>query len=322
MALRRTPEIRRSGHGMDPPSRGYVRIGRGWHMDAAALNGIENRYQRELVVQAARLKVVSRLGDGTAVLRGAAAAFMHGIPLLRPLRRIDITGSGMCRRSEVFGKAGPEVKVRSLSVMGRANVLKRDGIRVVSLEQAMADCALWEDGESAIVAISGILRRLVGADQLYREDKLIDMREREIKNRVCAFLGRCTSRRKAARARRLIKAASARCESPAEGRMLWLFTYWGFPRPRQQARIGNYYVDFLFEDAKLAVEFDGWGKMAENPAAMRELLERDRYLESQGFTVVHVTWRDLEDPANLVNSLRSWFGQRHREAIGPRPRFV
>ena len=320
--MTRIPEIRKSGRGIPPPARGYVRIGRGWHMDARALEGVEEPYQRELVVQAARLKVVSMLGDGTAVLRGAAAAFMQGVPLLWLLKRIDITGGGMSRGSMVFGPDGPMVKKRSMPRMSRAGIVEHCGVRMVGLEQAMADCALWDDGESAVAAISGILRRITEADRYYRDDKRIGIREREAKNRACAFVTRHASTRKAARARRLIEAASALCESPGEARLLWFLKYWGFPPFRQQVRIGRYYADFLFEDMKLVVEFDGWGKVAKRPQAMREMLARDGHIKSEGYTVVHVTWKDFDDPAKLAGLLGRWFRKRQQMAIKPHPRFL
>ena len=53
---------------------------------------------------------------------------------------------------------------------------------------------------------------------------------------------------------------------------------------RRQAPIGNYIVDFISYDARIVIELDG-GQHAASPQYERDV-ERDRWLEEQGFLVL------------------------------------
>jgi very-short-patch-repair endonuclease len=65
-------------------------------------------------------------------------------------------------------------------------------------------------------------------------------------------------------------------------------------------------VDVLFEEAKLAVEVDGWIAHSSREAFFKDR-KRNNALTKAGYRVVHVTWDDLaEDPdecADLVKTL-------------------
>lgn len=266
---------------------------------------------------AGKIKALSRKGKGRIVVRGLAAAFLYGAPLLDEPERIDISGPGISRTSAPFGKDGPSVRLRPNMTKRKWGFAEIGGIKVASRRQALLDCLLWESGESATVAACWLLRSLTRGDDLHREDPRIARAEREVKADILAHAERTCSVRELRRVSKRLERLSARCESPGESRALWFFAYWGFPQPRQQVRIGSYFVDFLFEQARLIVEFDGWGKIADDPAAMRRIFERDRFLVQQGWKVVHVTWQDLDRPDLLANRLAVHFPLRHRPSAMP-----
>lgn len=96
-----------------------------------------------------------------------------------------------------------------------------------------------------------------------------------------------------------------------ERRLLDLCRRHGIPRPDTQQVIGPYTVDFLWPDAGLIVETDGWedhgtrGRFESDRA-------RDAWLLTQGYRVVRFTWRQLrDDPRTVVTTLRALLG------IGP-----
>ncbi|WP_404382507.1 endonuclease domain-containing protein [Knoellia locipacati] len=64
-------------------------------------------------------------------------------------------------------------------------------------------------------------------------------------------------------------------------------------------------VDFLVEGTKVVVEFDGKIKYTEGgPDALFAEKRREDRLRRLGYTVIRVTWSDLQNPARLVALLR------------------
>jgi hypothetical protein len=77
-----------------------------------------------------------------------------------------------------------------------------------------------------------------------------------------------------------------------ERRMLALCHRHGIPPPLTQQLIGPYTVDFLWPEAALIVETDGWGNHGTR-SAFESDRERDAWLVTQGFRVVRFTWWQL-----------------------------
>lgn len=83
------------------------------------------------------------------------------------------------------------------------------------------------------------------------------------------------------------------------------------PLPRTQVGIGPYTVDFLWDQARLIVETDGFATHG-TPTQFEADRARDAWLATQGYRVVRFTWRQLRDePAVVVATLRTLLG------IGP-----
>lgn len=170
--------------------------------------------------------------------------------------------------------------------------------------------------------MSGALRVLTGAMSLRRGDSRIANRERAIKNRVLRTIGEKHGRNRRKRARRLVALASASHESPAESRLRWFFAYWGFPCPREQVRVGRRYIDFGFERWRIAVEFDGYAKLATNATDLGQMLRRDEELNAAGWRVLHVTWNDFDAPEALARRLATAFPARAGIRLHPRQRYL
>jgi very-short-patch-repair endonuclease len=84
------------------------------------------------------------------------------------------------------------------------------------------------------------------------------------------------------------------------------------PQPVVNARVGPYRVDFLWRDQRLVVETDGW-----QGHRGRQAFEDDHagsaYLQARGYTVVRITWRQLEDDSgSVLRLLRRYLGDEVR----------
>jgi very-short-patch-repair endonuclease len=72
------------------------------------------------------------------------------------------------------------------------------------------------------------------------------------------------------------------------------------PHPDLNVRVAGCEVDFLWRDAGLVVEVDGFAYHSTRAAFERDR-RRDAKLQSAGFAVVRVTWRQiLDEPEALV----------------------
>jgi very-short-patch-repair endonuclease len=76
------------------------------------------------------------------------------------------------------------------------------------------------------------------------------------------------------------------------------------PKPEANVRIGEYDIDFLWRERRLAAEVDGWDSHRTR-SAFEEDRARDLELKLLGYEVVRFTWRQLtEMPAEVAAALR------------------
>ncbi len=128
--------------------------------------------------------------------------------------------------------------------------------------------------------------------------RLLDMRELE------TFDGR----RGVVKLRRAV--ATLTLEEPnitrndLEERFLSLVDSANLPKPRTNARVLDYEVDFLWPDHRLIVETDGRETHFTLTAFERDR-ERDAALTAVGYRVVRFTWRQvIHDPERVAKTLR------------------
>lgn len=91
--------------------------------------------------------------------------------------------------------------------------------------------------------------------------------------------------------------------SPIERRFLSLLRNSPLPLPETNARVGTYEVDFLWREAQVIVETDGWTAHSSRSAFERDR-RRDAELVARGYRVIRVTKRRLDDdPAGTLTRI-------------------
>ncbi len=131
-------------------------------------------------------------------------------------------------------------------------------------------------------------------------------------------------------ASRVVSFADERTESPGESRTRVAIACEGLPDPEPQVWISDEWgkvvarVDFLFEEERTIVEFDGKIKyrigdhadrMTASDALWNEKLRQDA-LQRLGYEIVRVTWADLADPRRLAAKIRAAFARSRRRVAG------
>jgi hypothetical protein len=118
-----------------------------------------------------------------------------------------------------------------------------------------------------------------------------------------SVLADCCHWRGAAIAADVIDFADGRSESPLESIARVVFRDCGLPPPKLQALVGTAddvaRVDFFWGQYRTIVEVDGAVKYAD-PLRARAQLERDSWLRSLGYEVVHFTWDEITTMPDLV----------------------
>jgi very-short-patch-repair endonuclease len=77
-----------------------------------------------------------------------------------------------------------------------------------------------------------------------------------------------------------------------------------FPRPQTNTVIEGKEVDFAWPAHRLIIELDSW-EFHRTRAAFEDDRRTDRRLKATGWTVIRITWRDLDDPDALESELRA-----------------
>jgi very-short-patch-repair endonuclease len=77
-----------------------------------------------------------------------------------------------------------------------------------------------------------------------------------------------------------------------------------FPTPQTNILIEGNEVDAAWPGRKIIVELDSW-EYHRTRQAFEEDRRRDRRLAAAGWTVIRITWRDLDDPDALEGELRA-----------------
>jgi very-short-patch-repair endonuclease len=98
--------------------------------------------------------------------------------------------------------------------------------------------------------------------------------------------------------------------SELETRMLSLCRRHRLPRPEVNVSIDRYIVDFLWREAPLVVEVDGW-EAHRTRSAFEQDRARDARLTLLGYEVIRFTWRQIcRDPRGVAGILRALLRSR------------
>jgi Protein of unknown function (DUF559) len=98
---------------------------------------------------------------------------------------------------------------------------------------------------------------------------------------------------------------SDRTRSDLEGTFLALCKHGGIPEPAVNVRIGTFTVDFLWREARLIVETDGY-RAHRGRQAFHEDRVRDAHLARMGLEVIRFSHRQIDDqPEETVATVRA-----------------
>lgn len=98
--------------------------------------------------------------------------------------------------------------------------------------------------------------------------------------------------------------------SEAERHVLTLIRAARLPHPSVNARLDGYEVDFLWKPHRLVLEVDGYAFHSTRAAFERDR-RRDAELQSHGYCVLRVTWRQATDePEALIARVSTALAQR------------
>jgi very-short-patch-repair endonuclease len=189
----------------------------------------------------------------------------------------------------------PGLRLHRIRYLHPSDVTRRDGIPVTSPARTLLDLAAGlPTRELARAVEEATILRLVSIDSLAEQFS------RYPRHHGVAALREATRRE------------PARTRSEAERRLLELIRAARLPEPQTNAPVGPYEVDFLWPEARLVVEVDGYAFHSTRAAFERDR-RRDAELQALGHRVVRATWRQIEDePEALVASLALAYGQRMR----------
>jgi very-short-patch-repair endonuclease len=79
-----------------------------------------------------------------------------------------------------------------------------------------------------------------------------------------------------------------------------------FPAPQNNVVIEGKEVDFAWPASRLIIELDSW-EYHRTRADFENDRRKDRRLTAAGWTVLRVTWRDLDEPGRLAAELAACF---------------
>jgi very-short-patch-repair endonuclease len=105
-------------------------------------------------------------------------------------------------------------------------------------------------------------------------------------------LERAGGRRGARRLHDLVEPGMPATRSELEDRLLELLARHGLSRPRANARVGPYEVDFLFDDIGLVLETDGDHYHGHPPGARARRVQAG-HARSEGYRVLRLTWAQV-----------------------------
>ena len=212
-----------------------------------------------------RVRIAVASVGKSAVLVGSSAAWWHGITSAFPSK---ITVATQVKGRHAGASAGVLVTHRRLH---EPDVVVVDGLRVASAATALLDIAA--DGDTSTVD-NALLTRRVTITEL--DDAL----------------SRYPRRRGAPEARRLFDALRSGARSEAERTATALFDAHGITGWTANTEVLGYLLDFVFREARLVVEIDGFAFHRDAKAFQRDRTKRNALL-ADGWRVLNFTWDDI-----------------------------
>jgi len=256
-----------------------IRVTRGIAVDAQAWQTASVRERQRVELEA----VMTTVGEWR-VLSHRSAALLWGLPDVdRPDQRVHVT-------DPLLGTthSGRRV-VRHAAGLGAHEVTDVDGRRVTTLLRTVVDVVRSTSYENGVAVLDHVLHE-------HRLD--VD----EVRRAIAAW----PTPRGMTRARRALRFADVRAESPGESVSRVRIDEDGFPPPVLQQRFGRYRADFWWPRAGVIGEFDGLEKYDEPDAVRREKArEQELLLRPEVRRVVRWGWSEVRTPGRLQTVLRT-----------------
>jgi len=235
-----------------------------------------------------------------ALLVGGPKALLCGLTVLRfigawlPSTIADDQHIHINLPPGVFGPAGEFIIVsRSPVVLEPIELWDILGLMGVHPAQAWLQAAKYLDRDELVVA----------ADALMRRQNPICVRS-ELDHVIRCFPGR----RGVRKARQALTLAREGVDSPMETRLRLALISHGLPCPEVNLPLRPrpdgpwYYLDMAYPDAKLAVEYDGAGHVA-NRLQMQRDQARRRVIEDAGWRIITATAADSPYWSSIIDSV-------------------
>ena len=265
-------------------------------------------------VALARIAVAHEQIRQSVVFCGESALAIHGVPQWISNPDVEFTSgraytASWFPRVDVGDQCVPRVRVRRVTrkhpLRGVGNVR---GLPAEDLWTTSVLIAAMRPPLEAFVAVSMALRWLSRFDR--RDLAGSRVREEEARRILLELVaqGEDAGAYGMGRARRVVLAADAGCESVGEAALLYVLTATSHEAPATQVPVRTrggreFFLNVAVPGQRKAWEFDGTGKMGtssqEFNRAVRQQQDRQRLIEAEGWQVERVLWQDFEDFAGL-----------------------
>jgi very-short-patch-repair endonuclease len=218
------------------------------------------------------------VGHG-ALLSHYAAAVLWG---LRPPRAgpIDVTVAGRETRNR------PGIRTHAANHLHPRDATRHHGIPVTAPARTLLDLAT-----------------VLGTRELDRVTEEAQVQRRVTPGSLNEQFERYPGHRGRAALTSAIRSDPAFTRMELERRMLALIRAARLPAPEVNVMLGIWEVDFLWRDARLIVETDGYAFHSSRRAFERDR-RKDQELQAGGWRVIRFTWRQITDePAAVIAAL-------------------
>lgn len=216
-----------------------------------------------------------------------SAALALGLPLLAVPQNIQVQALPASR--------GRVVGVQKHYYGQAPEIVKVMGLRVTSPAQTLVDCSKKLSPVAALCIADGALHRQILTQQ-QAQSALLSAQGRGV--RSC---------------RRVAELMSPLAESPGETLTRFALVQAGFDFIEQfwvYTSAGNFRADFVIRGFKLIIEFDGDVKYSNNVGqALLAERKRERALQNEGWTIVRLEWKDVQDSDRVAEMVRTALGR-------------
>lgn len=295
-------------------------LARGVFLERSYLESFAQVWERNLVVDLARIRAAVLRSRSGGVVHGESAALLHGLPVHDQSGDVHLWTPHPPRTS---ASGLPAVRLPDGTVFPARRIIGHQGwlppggsvllagIPSLTLEATAITAAMTLPEERGFVITCGALNRLSRFERS-AQDRCRPV-EARVRAELVATVSLCPERtRGRARARRVLGSADAGCESVGEARLLAILKAAGIRGLVTQVvtTCGSttYYVDIGIPGILLAIEFDGLAKYGDERGDIhRGYLARDRRqreIEGLGVSFLRFTWADLDHPEQVVAVVR------------------